>query len=169
MVSLTLPKSQRRPADDELTTGEPIRRCGDCTLCCTVMGVDDYPSMPKLPGVRCPDVCSRGCRIYLARPKSCREFACIWVQGGLPKEFRPDKIGVVFSTDETGERLLGHIDDRRPTLWLKNKALVDLLTRIGKRGAEVGLGLTGTGKVTHRFTRDGLVLRPDDADKELEL
>jgi hypothetical protein len=40
----------------------------------------------------------RGCRIYDARPASCREFNCLWLRGALASDpaLRPDRLGVMF-------------------------------------------------------------------------
>jgi hypothetical protein len=142
--------------------GTPRRRCGDCTACCTVMGVKDLDP-PKPPGARCPQVCSRGCRIYEFRPDSCREFACVWVQGGLPKQYRPDRVGVVFGVNETGDILIGHADPARPEFWRTVPGLFEHLASVGRRGAEVWMGTSGTGRVELKFTEAGVVHRPDDA------
>lgn len=81
------------------------RKCGSCTLCCTLQGVKEgMPGgEPKLPNVRCPHAklhppsCG-GCGIYEARPAECSEYACLWLVdetvGGSAD--RPDKIQVLF-------------------------------------------------------------------------
>lgn len=38
-----------------------------------------------------------GCRIYKERPSSCRDWACLWLQGLGEAPDRPDKLGVVFN------------------------------------------------------------------------
>jgi hypothetical protein len=139
--------------------GTARRRCGDCTACCTLMGVPDLEP-PKPPGVKCAHVCARGCKIYSARPSTCREFNCVWVQGGLPKPMRPDRVGIVFTSD--GERLVGFWDPARPGLWRKN-GLPDFLRGVSSRGAEVIVGPAG-GKPLHRFVDGQELDRPPEAD-----
>lgn len=125
------------------------------------MGVPDLEPAKKEPGVRCQHVCSRGCRIYEARPSSCSEFECVWLQGALPRFMRPDKIGIVFVQDPSrDDRFLGHVDLAVKNGWAKNEALTRALAALGRAGIEIALGLTGSGRITHRFTREGLQLRP---------
>lgn len=40
--------------------------------------------------------CEKGCGIYGKHPLSCQEYKCVWLEGILPIEDRPDKLGVVF-------------------------------------------------------------------------
>lgn len=68
------------------------RSCGDCTACCTALGV---PELSKPATVRCPHVCESGCQRYRTRPKSCRKFKCLWLEGAFDEEHRPDKTGIV--------------------------------------------------------------------------
>ena len=80
------------------------RGCGTCTACCTVLAIEELDK----PGFsRCPNECNMGCKQYANRPGSCRDFTCLWLQGHLGKEDRPDKLGVVFTT--TGHPELGMI------------------------------------------------------------
>lgn len=145
----------------DLDTGAR-RRCGDCTACCTVMGVKDHPDGAKAPGIKCKDACSRGCRIYAARPPTCRDFACVWLQGAVPRVMRPDKIGVVFTTMNDGKELAGHTPLNKPEDWLPEPAVVRWLEKCGRAGAVVSLGRTGSGKVSYRFGPEGMVKRPSD-------
>lgn len=73
----------------------PARSCGECTLCCTVLRVD---ALKKLGGVACTHLHSEtgGCGIYQERPRICRSYRCLWLQGGLDEEDRPDRIGAVL-------------------------------------------------------------------------
>ncbi len=149
-------------AGDYYTDGAPRRKCGDCTLCCTVMGVTDLEPV-KEAGVRCSHVCSRGCRIYQDRPTTCREFACVWVQGGLPKAMRPDKVAMVFTVTPDGEQIVGFWDPARPAAWRDN-GVRDYLVRLGKaRGhtvAMVGAPDPTNALVAYRYGADGEVKRP---------
>lgn len=88
------------------------RECGECTACCTAMGV---PELKKAPGTTCSSVCETGCSVYKTRPQSCRDFECVWLQGSLEDEHRPDKTGVV----------LVHAG---PNSKFKQKTGVDMLT-----------------------------------------
>ena len=78
---------------------DPIRECGPCTACCTVMGV---PELGKGLHETCEHLGPTGCRIYVDRPASCRTFSCQWlrglleVDGSLDPALRPDQCGVIF-------------------------------------------------------------------------
>ncbi|MFI4861157.1 MAG: hypothetical protein ACIAXF_10790 [Phycisphaerales bacterium JB063] len=55
----------------------------------------------------CPHACGSGCAVYADRPACCRDFTCLWLQGHLAEEDRPDKLGVVLTT--TGHPELGMV------------------------------------------------------------
>ncbi len=48
-------------------------------------------------------MCELGCRIYSQRPGSCRDYRCLWLEGHLGDEDRPDKLGVIFTTTDHPE------------------------------------------------------------------
>ena len=74
---------------------QPIRECGDCTLCCKLMAIEDTPSGLDTPmGETCKHVCERGCAIYKTRPEPCRTWVCLWLQGMFPDDQKPNTIGV---------------------------------------------------------------------------
>jgi hypothetical protein len=93
------------------------RSCGTCDACCVTHGVEelDKPAM-----VTCKHLRDAGseqsptevgqelgrCSVYAERPKSCREWSCLWRFGMFEDDARPDKLGVVL--DLTG---------RVPDLW----------------------------------------------------
>lgn len=69
------------------------RICGGCTACCKTHGIEE---LRKPPGRWCRHCnIGRGCSIYKDRPKSCRVYACSWLQGVGRDEDRPDKINIV--------------------------------------------------------------------------
>lgn len=88
------------------------RHCGDCTACCTVLGVPEENKGRYTPckhengavvtadgtvfGADIPGV-KKGCSIYDKRPKSCRDFKCMWLLGLVRMEERPDKTGILWS------------------------------------------------------------------------
>jgi hypothetical protein len=73
------------------------RTCGDCTACCTVLAVDE---LRKPMRWACDHVDCGGCRVYDARPQSCRDFNCQWLLGEIPggDSTRPDRLGVLFDS-----------------------------------------------------------------------
>lgn len=78
---------------------DPIRECGSCSACCSVIGV---PEIAKGTYEACEHLCGVGCGIYADRPGSCRTFACQWLRGVLEidgtidPDIRPDSCGVIF-------------------------------------------------------------------------
>lgn len=90
--------------------------CGDCKLCCKLLGVVE---LPKAPNTWCPNCniksSNGGCRIYDNRPQTCRDFECGWLANNGDPELRPDKIHIVV----TGESLklkayIVHVDPAYP-------------------------------------------------------
>src|SRR5262249_34032310 len=65
-------------------TGEAAaggRACGACSLCCTLLRVDE---LAKLGGVRCVHQRAEGgCAIHARRPEVCRRYRCLWLSGAL--------------------------------------------------------------------------------------
>jgi hypothetical protein len=72
------------------------RTCGQCQACCEVMRVKE---IEKSGFKKCEHQCTVGCSIYNDRPSSCQEFSCSWLDGVFDEEARPDKLGVMFYTD----------------------------------------------------------------------
>lgn len=96
-----------------------MNSCGDCTACCTVIGVEE---LGKGNFCQCPHLTESGCSIYEKRPTSCRAYACVWRLGVFElakdeihsryekegptwwesfspsqSQYRPDKLGVLFT------------------------------------------------------------------------
>jgi Fe-S-cluster containining protein len=45
---------------------------------------------------------TRGCAIHPTRPDICRRYRCLWLQGGLEDDERPDATGGVVDLEATG-------------------------------------------------------------------
>ena len=73
------------------------RHCGPCRLCCNTLAV---PTLRKPAYQWCQHACDTGCQIYEERPPECRVFECLWLEGTLPLEGRPDKWQVVFTEEQ---------------------------------------------------------------------
>jgi len=82
----------------------PGKECGECSACCTVMGVE-FPKSYKDPGVLCKHTDGQGgCSIYAKRPVGCQNFLCAWLTiAALPDFTRPDRLGVHLHYDMDGE------------------------------------------------------------------
>jgi hypothetical protein len=74
------------------TEGEPMRRCGDCTLCCKLLPV---PPLGKKAGERCQHQRHhKGCAVYRKKgfPAECAAWTCRWLVGDDTADLsRPDR------------------------------------------------------------------------------
>ncbi|MFP6656312.1 MAG: hypothetical protein VCB25_11850 [Myxococcota bacterium] len=80
------------------------RSCGTCSLCCSVLRVDE---LHKRAGDDCvhqldADQNPVGCAIYQTRPGICRAYQCLWRQGGLEEDERPDATGGIVDLETVG-------------------------------------------------------------------
>ena len=90
------------------------RQCGNCTLCCKVMAIEE---LAKPANAWCPH-CKprRGCLIYDDRPTECRSFSCVWLVNDLLEEhWRPSKSKLVLTTSEDGIEV--RCDPGFPDAW----------------------------------------------------
>jgi hypothetical protein len=80
-----------------LSSPQPTRTCGACTVCCKHVLIDD-PDFQKAAGILCPSCKEgKGCQIYAMRPAPCRGFECGWkTMPDLPDELRPDRSGILI-------------------------------------------------------------------------
>lgn len=115
--------------------------CGECSLCCRLMGVKE---LQKKPITWCPHVTKGcGCGIYATRPETCRSFECVWLSTpSAPDALRPDKIGgvLVATYDNSGSAVL-HEDPDYPGLALT--ALKPLLDAFVQDGAHYYIVISG--------------------------
>jgi hypothetical protein len=92
------------------------RQCGECTLCCKVMAIEE---LSKPQGSWCPH-CKpgRGCLIYSDRPPECRNFRCLWlVNDHLDQQWKPNKSRLVLTTSDDGIEV--RCDPGFPDAWRK--------------------------------------------------
>lgn len=74
------------------------RSCGNCTACCTVLGID---AIAKPPATRCPNLKAKGCGIYASRPSECAIYRCLWHVGAFGEDRdRPDRLGLIIDAPE---------------------------------------------------------------------
>ena len=102
------------------------RKCGGCTLCCTVAGINELDKPPMTP---CRHLRGHGCGIYPDRPRSCSGFVCGWLLGNWDERFRPDRIGAYvafFVTAELGFYAVVQVDTR----LVHKKRLRQLIKRL---------------------------------------
>lgn len=85
------------PLDATAASG---RVCGSCSLCCTLLRVDE---LAKLGGTPCVHQRPEGgCAIHPRRPGICRRYRCLWLSGGLDDADRPDRLGAVLDLASRG-------------------------------------------------------------------
>lgn len=99
-------------ADPERARRAAGRQCGPCSLCCTVLRVDE---LAKPAGRDCVHQrAGGGCAIHAERPPICRSYHCLWLQGGLEDDERPDRTGAVVDLETTGVGLRLAIREAQP-------------------------------------------------------
>lgn len=80
---------------------QPIqgRECGECTVCCVDLKIDD-PELQKDDDVVCPHmVAHKGCSIYDHRPMTCRNWQCGWRLIKLSDAMRPDRSKILLAPE----------------------------------------------------------------------
>ncbi len=84
-------------AETKARNGVANRVCGECTACCTVMGVAELNKANYQP---CAHDCGC-CAIYDSRPITCRSWCCGWLLGLIEgdERRRPDKLGLLFNRE----------------------------------------------------------------------
>lgn len=102
-----------------VTSDVPVRACGKCAECCTVMGVDE---LDKPMWTRCLHLAGvRGCSIYDERPEGCRKFDCLWRFGLGSNRSRPDKCGIVFVLTPDRYGIVGFVQSGGAKPWKKGE------------------------------------------------
>jgi hypothetical protein len=84
-----------------MTAAATTKTCGDCTLCCKVMAIEQ---LAKPVGSWCAHCRpGHGCRIYADRPEECRSFSCLWlINDLLDQRWKPSRSRLVLTTSEDG-------------------------------------------------------------------
>lgn len=103
----------------DLLMDRPNRRqCGECSLCCTVMAVDE---IKKPENVKCNLLTPMGkCSVHhTGKPASCAEYQCLWLAGAMPEELKPNRSRIVADTDNSGQIVVFHVHPRDRGAWNK--------------------------------------------------
>ncbi len=106
------------------------RNCGECTLCCKLMGVPELKKPSAKWCVSCDQ--GKGCTVYEERPQSCRNFQCFWLMDEtFPDEFRPDRINALAAFNDVKDSCVLHVDPAKPRAMSSPKvnALIDALLK----------------------------------------
>jgi hypothetical protein len=87
----------------------PTRSCGECRLCCKVMGIYEQGTGPdgvpygfsKAAFRWCRHSGPSGCALHgtAAKPWSCRTYECEWLSGMGGEQDRPDRARVVVTLE----------------------------------------------------------------------
>lgn len=129
-------------ADPERARRAAGRSCGSCSLCCTVLRVDE---LAKPAGRDCiQQRADGGCAIHATRPTICRAYHCLWLQGGLEEDERPDRIGAVVDLEATGVGVRLSIREARPGSFDASPALQAIAER---HRSSMPVRITDTGDV----------------------
>jgi Fe-S-cluster containining protein len=92
-----------------------------------VLRVDE---LGKRAGVDCVHQRGQaGCAIHAERPSICRAYECLWLQGGLEDDERPDRTGGIVDLETTGIGLRLGIREVRPGAFDESPALQSIAAR----------------------------------------
>jgi hypothetical protein len=95
----------------------PGRSCGDCSMCCKIMQVDEFD---KPQGVWCRHCAPGrgGCTIHESRPSVCRDYFCGWlISSNLGPEWQPSISKMLINFERDGLRISVHVDPGHPVAW----------------------------------------------------
>jgi len=113
-----------------VSAGAVVRSCGECTLCCTLLRVDE---LRKLGGTPCPALraapAAPGCGIHATRPAICRAYSCLWLAGGLDPGDRPDRLGAVLDVATEGGVTRLRVHEARPGAYDGSPRLREIVAR----------------------------------------
>ena len=110
--------------------------CGTCTMCCSVMAINELSKPKNILCVNCS--IGVGCKIYDDRPPSCRVFRCLWLQtqtlgaNALPLQMRPDKSKVVLVASPDEKTVIAKVHPNYPAAW-KWKGIGLLLGQLSEK------------------------------------
>ncbi|MBV8923780.1 MAG: hypothetical protein JOZ74_00285 [Bradyrhizobium sp.] len=92
------------------------RACGDCTLCCKVMAIEQLAKPAAQWCRHCKP--GHGCQIYHDRPVECRQFNCLWlIDERFGPHWKPNKSKLVLTTSADGIEV--RCDSTAPDAWRK--------------------------------------------------
>ena len=111
------------------------RQCGDCSLCCKVLGI---PELEKPKDSWCPNFAPGiGCRIYANRPPSCRNFNCRWLTDPtMGPEWKPSLCKMVV--DSRPSLFVVHVDPAATRPW-SAEPYISVLKRLSAQGLTKGV------------------------------
>jgi hypothetical protein len=125
------------------------RSCGECQACCEIKDIKETNS-PLYN--RCKHQCDSGCSIYKDRPKPCRDYSCLWLQGIVSGDDRrrPDRLGLMFDVTGTegamGQKLVAWetrpgAADEDQCKYVLNKIATSRLVIVKRFGGATGFAV----------------------------
>jgi hypothetical protein len=98
-----------------MTDVPPAKKtCGDCTLCCKVMAIEEVAKPASSWCQHCKP--GRGYLIYAKRPTECQTFNCLWlVDDLLDEHWKPNRSKLVLTTSQDGIEI--RCDPGFPDAW----------------------------------------------------
>ncbi len=94
------------------------KSCGECGLCCKLMGVRPIAKPPHRWCVHYDR--ATGCAIYADRPAECGDFVCYWLKiDALGPQWRPDRARFVIHLTDAGRTMAVEVDPAAPLAWRK--------------------------------------------------
>jgi hypothetical protein len=133
--------------DDEL-----IRSCGDCAMCCYVLGIEDDETARTDDGEKlckpkdqwCRHCSGHNCKIYDRRPKACRNFTCDWLRHEMmPEYWYPKKSKIVMmSRMVSGFILITFAVHRKYPLRWREEPYYSFIKKVATEGVRQGQCLT---------------------------
>jgi len=124
-----------------------VRKCGDCTVCCTMTSIGDRlingTRLIKEGGKDCPllnNTCT-GCSVYEIRPKTCRDFNCSWLQGYGDEKDRPNKNGIlVYEQNINNGHWVIFLETKKDAIFNSKSIVEDILNKRNTAGIVVKYG-----------------------------
>lgn len=121
-----------------------MNECGECKLCCKLLGVEEIKKPVGKWCTHCNKTGPIGCRIHEFDqfPTVCREFECGYILSELNISYRPDKCHVVITgqSDQLG-CLVVHVDPIHPEAY-KTPKVNQLLNLMVSQSKEKLKGVT---------------------------
>ena len=103
------------------------KQCAECSLCCHVFPI---PELGKNAGAWCSHHrAGHGCAIHAERPRTCRDFDCLWLQDAtLGPEWKPTVSRMVLALEANGDALTLKITTHPgwPKAWTRQPYLADI-------------------------------------------
>ena len=113
---------------------DPIKQCGECSLCCKVMGIPELGKPKDTPCVHI--IPGKGCDIYGERPPSCRAFACHWIlDRAVGDTWKPSNCHMVVEVKPRSTVI--HIDPDFAEVW-KSEPYFSEIKAMAKAGLTKG-------------------------------